>query len=219
MRVRIVASVAEEGPRPSARPTRLATHRRDRSDQFHHRHHVGDVRRCRRCGEGNPVGVGNHLVFAPFLSPVHWAGPSRAASAPGPHEAAVDDRSAPVDLASPLQLGQQNLVELGPDASHRPVAQAAPARHARTATHFDRKILPVDSGLEDEQDAGQSLPVLDGWAAGTVGPLRLGPGREQGMNALPEGVGDEGLGQDVAPNQDPFGSQTSQVPCHTNQFC
>ena len=34
-----------------------------------------------------------------------------------------------------------------------------------------------------------------------------------------EGVGDEGLGHGVAPNRDPFGSEPSQVPCLTNQFC
>ena len=119
MRVRIVAAVAEQRPRPSPRPARLAPHRRDRIDQFHHRHDVGDVRRRHRSCQGHPMGVGDHLVLAPLLPPVYRAGPGRPAPAPGSHEAAVDDRPAPVDLAGTLQLGQQDLVELGPDAGQR----------------------------------------------------------------------------------------------------
>ena len=164
MRVRIVAAVAEQSPRPSR--GRLSLPR------------TGGIASTRST-IGTTSGTFAAVVVAvrgtPWASVITWCllpffrrstglGPVSAASAAGPDEAAVDDRPAPVDLAGPLQLGQQDLVELGPDAGHRPVAQAAPAGHTGAATHLDRKVLPVDSGLEDEQDAGQSLPVHDGWA-------------------------------------------------------
>lgn len=68
----------------------------------------------------------------------------------------VDDRTRPVDLPRRVEMPQQNLVDLGPNAGLRPVAQPPPAGHARAAAQFGRQVGPRHAGAQEEQDAGQA---------------------------------------------------------------
>src|SRR5438128_4193088 len=65
-----------------------------------------------------------------------------------------------------------------------PVPQPPPARHARAAAHLLREHLPGDATLEDEDDAGQAGPVIDGWPAALTGPGAVA--RQQRLDDLPQ---------------------------------
>ena len=115
-------------------------------------------------GQRDAVGVGDHVVLAAGLGPVHRAGAGRLAAVGRPHEAAVDQRPRPVDLVGAPEPVEQDLVDLVPGAVGLPVAQPPPAGHAAAAAHLAGQVLPGDAGLEHEEDAGQGLAVVDGGA-------------------------------------------------------
>jgi hypothetical protein len=48
-----------------------------------------------------------------------------------------------------------------PNACLHPFVKAAPARHAAAAAEFTRKVFPMYSSLEDEQNAGQRCTIVD----------------------------------------------------------
>ena len=50
-------------------------------------------------------------------------------------------------------------MELVPDTGFVPGCQAAPAGHARAEAQLLGQVLPLDAGVQDEQDAAQGLPV------------------------------------------------------------
>ena len=77
-------------------------------------------------------------------------------------------------------------MELVPDASLVPVAQAAPAGHPAAAAQLLGQILPRNPGLEDEENPRQGGAVRDAGPP-TFGLGRLG--REQRGDLLPEPVG------------------------------
>ena len=62
-----------------------------------------------------------------------------------PHVRAVDRRSRPVDPLRLVELREQQLVQLLPDAGLLPLAQPAPAGHPRAAAHLLRQVLPRGS--------------------------------------------------------------------------
>jgi hypothetical protein len=76
------------------------------------------------------------------------------------HRCVVDDGVAPIDDAALAQLGEQRLVQLLEHAGLVPVAQASPADHATAAAHLRRQVFPAAAGLEHEQDAGETRPVV-----------------------------------------------------------
>src|SRR5690606_20238627 len=104
------------------------------------------------------------------LAAVHGAGAGPTPAAAGSHEAAIDDGTLPVDPVGSLQLSQQDLVQPLPDAGPIPVAEPSPAGHAATAAQLARQVLPVDAGLQDEEDAGEAPAILDRLATGVAGP-------------------------------------------------
>ena len=90
----------------------------------------------------------------------------------------------PVDaffLPDPLE---ESVQESLPDAAALPVAQPAPAGHARAAAHLLREHLPGDAALQDEDDPGQAGAVFDGWAAAFAGPGAVA--REQWLDDFPQ---------------------------------
>ena len=81
-------------------------------------------------------------------------------------ERGVDQAPPPVDPVGPVEFGEQHRMQLGPDAGLVPAFQILPAGLTATAAQFRREVLPGDAGLEDEQDAGQDLPVIQRLASG-----------------------------------------------------
>jgi tetratricopeptide (TPR) repeat protein len=70
-----------------------------------------------------------------------------------------------------------------------PAGDASRSCHSRIPSH--RQVLPLDAGLEDQEDAGEGLAVLEpGMAALGAGC----PPRQEGLDELPEFVGEQGLG-------------------------
>src|SRR4051812_29827614 len=185
MRVRVVAPIAIQAARPASGPARPAAYRWDRVHERDHRIDVGDIGGRRLRHQWYPARIGDDLVLAPLLATVDGARAGPSATAASPHEAAVDQRPIPVDPIRLVQLGQEPLVELLPDPGLVPVAEPPPAGHAATAAHLPGEILPVDAGLQDEQDAGQRLAVVDRLAAGEAAAARL-VWREQRLQPLPE---------------------------------
>src|SRR6185437_4485699 len=82
-----------------------------------------------------------------------------------------------------------------PGAGGLPVAQAVPAGHAATAAHLLGQVLPGDAGLEDEDDPGEDLTIVEERAP-ALG-LR-GMRWEQRLDQSPELVREEWLGHDVS---------------------
>ena len=77
------------------------------------------------------------------------------------------------------------------DPGRLPVAQPAPAGHARAAAHRLGQARPRDAGAEHEDDALERLAVVHWWAT-TFRARR--PRGEQGRDQRPERVGDERFG-------------------------
>src|SRR5215203_2716014 len=75
-----------------------------------------------------------------------------------------------------------------PHARLVPFLEASPTGHARAAAHFLRQHLPGYAALQDEQDAGESCPVVDAWPA-ALGLRRIF--RQQRLDHFPQFIGDE----------------------------
>ncbi|BDM70032.1 hypothetical protein HEK616_35190 [Streptomyces nigrescens] len=58
------------------------------------------------------------------------------------------------------QLVQRHLVQPLPHSGVVPVPQPPPASHPRAEPELTGQPLPLDAGVEDEQDAAQHLAVL-----------------------------------------------------------
>ncbi len=190
--LRVVRQVPLEGVGPLPRAADLARHRRDLVEQ---RRELGDVITVGRRpahGHGDARGVGQDVVLAARLAPIHGAGASGPAAVGRADRGAIDQRPRPIDLVGPAEPGQQDSVDPVPGAVGLPVAQASPAGHARAAAHLARQVLPGDASFQDEEDARQGVAVADGGAS----PLgaRRRPGRQERADDFPEFVGQDGLG-------------------------
>src|SRR6266540_3789445 len=73
-----------------------------------------------------------------------------------------------------------------------PEAEVVTAGLAAAAAQFGGQVVPGDAGLEDEEDAGEDLAVVQGLAAGEAEAAR-GRGRQQGPESLPERVSNQGF--------------------------
>lgn len=140
---------------------RTAADRRDGIDQRHGQVGVRRVRRDRLDDQGDALAVGGDRVFAPGSRAIHGAGAGLFTSTDGSDVTGVDDEPLEVDLVSMPEPGQQDLVDAAPDARGLPVAQAVPAGHAATAAHLLRQVFPGDAGLEDEDDPGEDLAIVE----------------------------------------------------------
>src|SRR5262249_48114253 len=110
---------------------------------------------------------------------------------------AVDGALRPVQLAGSVESFEQDGVDLLPGAVGLPVPQPAPARHPAPAVHLRWQVLPRPAGPEHEQDAGQGLPVRERRPAALR--AQRGQRREQGLDDLPQGVGQQRLGHPWRP--------------------
>src|SRR5581483_1297992 len=81
-------------------------------------------------------------------------------------ERGVDQCPRPVDLVGVVEFRQEQSVQLLPDASLIPQPQIVAAGFATAAAQFGWQVVPGDAGLEDEEDAGEGLAVIQGFTAG-----------------------------------------------------
>jgi hypothetical protein len=101
---------------------------------------------------------------------------------------AVSGRPGPVDLVGRMELGQQQRVQLIPHASLSPVAQPAPARHARPVPELLGQIDPGHAGQQHEQDAVQAGAVIQRQPPRPARASR--PDRQQRLDPRPQLVAD-----------------------------
>lgn len=99
--------------------------------------------------------------------------------------AGVDHRPRPVELLRSPQLLQQDDVKAVPHAGLVPSGQPPPARHARAEAELLGQVLPLDAGVQDEQDPAQSLPVRNPRPPGDQLRTRL---RQQRLDQRPQFV-------------------------------
>ena len=83
------------------------------------------------------------------------------------------------------QSGQQRFVQPVPDPDFLPVAQSAPAAHARAAAHLLREHLPRDATAEHKEDAREHGADRDRRAPGIL-PIASAPFRQQGFDSGPK---------------------------------
>jgi hypothetical protein len=107
----------------------------------------------------------------------------------------VDDRSHALDLVDALEFGEETLAEFFPDTSELPLAEASPAGHVAAAAHFLGQVFPGEAGVEDEEDAGEALAVIDPFAFGVVDAAWFGRWQQR-VNTFPQGIREQWLGHD-----------------------
>src|SRR5262249_37174864 len=128
-------------------------------------------------------------------TPIDRAGAGLRPATHRPDMDGVHEKTGEIDPFGPPQFIQEEAVDLLPHAGPIPVAQPAPTGHATAAAHLLRQKFPGEAALEDEEDAGQRLAVGEGRAAalGTRWPLG-----DQGFNAFPQRIREEGLSHRTA---------------------
>src|SRR5262249_7779333 len=89
----------------------------------------------------------------------------------------------------------QDGAELQPHAGVLPIAQAAPAGHAAAAAHLLGQVFPLDTGLENEENARERLAVVHRLSARGVAPAAVRR-RQKGSNNFPQVIGEQWLGHD-----------------------
>jgi hypothetical protein len=102
----------------------------------------------------------------------------------------VECSPAPVESLSVRQALEQGAMQARPHTGRLPVAQPAPARHARTAD-LKRQHLPRNAQAQDEDDTSQRCPIIEPGPA-TSGLRRLG--RQEWLNRRPENIRHKNFG-------------------------
>ncbi len=78
----------------------------------------------------------------------------------GFHLTAIDQQPRPIQQIRATQLGQEQLVDLLPNALGGPLVDPSRASLVRNATGFRGKVFPADAGLQHEQHGRQHRPRL-----------------------------------------------------------
>jgi len=78
-----------------------------------------------------------------------------------PDMRSVEADRRPVDLAERVEFGEQESVESVPDSGLAPAAEPPPAGDAGSESELGRQVLPIDPGVEHEQDALQAFSVIE----------------------------------------------------------
>src|SRR5262245_18670137 len=195
VRVTVVGAVPEQFVGPPSRPAGLPSDLRDGIHDLLQLGDVGGVGRAQGGRQWDAVGVHHGVVLAPFLAAIYRTGAGLLAAAPSADKRTIHGRPRPVDLVRSLQLRQQDRMEAMPDACAIPVLKPAATATAGATAHLARQVVPADARLQDEEDAGQGLAVGQRLAAGIAVAAWLGRW-EQGLDPLPEGVGQQWRGHD-----------------------
>src|SRR5208282_3692506 len=154
------------------------------------------------------------MVFAPQLAAIRGIGAGIFTPFRRFGEGSVDQGAVPVDLIRAVQLGQQHSVQLDPDTGLVPGLQVIVAGPAAAAAQLGGQIVPGNPGLEDEQDAGEDLTVIQRLASGKT-EAALGRSWQQRFESLPECIGNEqlhGKSSLVSGDQSPDHQAAARVP-------
>jgi hypothetical protein len=186
----VISTVSLQSSRTLAWPAHGSCDRRHLIDQGNGFQVVIVVPRSQSQGDRYALRIGEQVRFAAELAPIYWTGASLRSAADRPKVRAVDEEALEVQLLEETQMLQEQQPDLGPDAGSRPITQTPPAGHTATATHFLRKVFPGDAGLEDEDNAGEGLAIIE------EGPSTFGMSGmfgDERLNQLPEMIGQKWL--------------------------
>src|SRR5437879_1883237 len=106
------------------------------------------------------------MVLAPRFAAIRGVWPRVFSSFRGLAKRRVDQRSRPVNLVLTVELGQEHGMKLAPHAGLLPQLEVMPTGFAATTAHVAGQVVPRDACLEDEQDASEDLPIVQGLTAG-----------------------------------------------------
>ena len=111
------------------------------------------------------------MVFAAGFATIRgvWAGFFASFGCFG--EGGIDQGAFPIDLVGAIELGQEQGVELEPNAGVVPELQLLPTRFATPPAEFGGQIIPGDAGLEYEENAGEDHAIVERLAR--VSELRI----------------------------------------------
>src|SRR5262249_50833275 len=147
--------------------------------------------------QGDALAIGKDRVLAAGFRAIDGAGAGLLAPAPGADVARVGEEPGEVNLVGAAEGSQEDAVDLVPDPGGPPVGEPVPAGHPAAAAHLLGQLVPGEAGLEEEDDPGEDLAIIEeGASAFGLG----GMGRDQGFDQFPEFVGEEGLGHETAPD-------------------
>ena len=177
MWLRVVGSVGVQVLRKSAGAVRLAVHRRDVVNQ---RQQFVDVRHVGPGAVGHQrhaLAVGQDVVLGPGFASIRRIGAGLIAAPQGTGLGTIDGRARPIELVGLLEFGQEDLLQLLPDPGPLPGIEVVQTGHATATAHLLGQLLPGDARLEDEDDAGENLAVIQRLASGEPEATRLGLGK------------------------------------------
>ena len=163
-----------------------------RGHLIHKRDDLGDIV-CMgsrdRDGQRDALGINKDVDLRASLAASRGIRPCFLAAAGCLRCRAVDQCARPVDLVRPVELSQENLVEFLKHPCSVPRLEPTKTGHPGAAPQLRGHLAPRDAGPPHEDNSGQDLAVLDGFAARlTVPPsTRL---RQQRPDSLPQIVGD-----------------------------
>ena len=151
--------------------------------------------------------------MVPGFASIRRIGAGLIAAPQGSGLGTIDRGAGPIELVGLLELGQEDLVQLLPDPGPLPGIEVVQAGHATATAHLLGQLLPGDARLEDEDDAGEDLSVIQGLAPGEPEATRLGL-RQERFDALPEFVADKWLGHGRSSKQviRPWHERANAVP-------
>jgi hypothetical protein len=116
-----------------------------------------------RAGQANcewhATPVADQMTLAPMFGPIGEIRAGLVTAAHGADRTTIHDRPRPISLVGASEPIQQRKVDQIPHARPLPIAQAAPARHPRSAFEFLREHLPGNSAAKHEDNAGQARAI------------------------------------------------------------
>jgi len=105
-------------------------------------------------------------------------------------ERSVDQGSVPIDLVGGVEFNEQEGVQLPPNAGLVPDLEVVTTGFAAATAEFGRQVVPGDARLENEEDAGQDLAIVQVFATGKA-ETAWRRRRQQGLQPFSECVGEE----------------------------
>ena len=192
MRLRVIRPIRVQLLRTTLRLTVLVL----RPATVHQRQQFLDLRNVGGrdvAGQRDAIGINENVLLDARSSAICGVFAAALHALEGAGEGAIDGRPRPIDEVGIVQTCEQDVVEARPDTGLVPVAKATPAGHAAATAHLGGQVFPADAGLEDEEDAGQCLAVLDPFTSRIAEASRL-VWRNQGLQHVPEFIGNQWLG-------------------------
>jgi hypothetical protein len=105
------------------------------------------------------LAVDHHVALGARFAPIGRIRAGEWAALFGRHAGAVQAGPAPINAVSLAEPVEQRVVNPAPKPLGVPLAEPAPAGHARTAAQFSGEQFPREAASEHKEDAAQDLPV------------------------------------------------------------